>query len=203
MAKATTPRGKLDGIASFPSQAWRLQHSARLLLQNYTVYEKLTLAALRAAGFEGLKHLHLNVIRHVDLDGTRMAELARRMHVTKAATTALIAQCERDGYVTVEVDREDARARLVRFSKKGQRLMARFKNIVTAVEAEIEFILGAQGYRDFREALLLLRDKLSVAPVPSTHTSQVTAAKTRQPVSQTVEVRIQPPRLRAGMQGKS
>jgi DNA-binding MarR family transcriptional regulator len=191
MPRVSAARGQAEGIASSPSQAWRLQHSARLLLQNYTIYEKHTVAALHAAGFKGLKHMHLNVIRHIDLDGTRMAELAQRMHVTKAAMTTLIAQCERDGYVTVGVDPNDGRARLVRFSGKGQRLMASFKSIVTVVEAEIESILGARGYESFHKALMLLRDEFTVARLKGTYAKSP---------GRKAEIRMQPPRLRAGPQ---
>src|SRR5882672_4678791 len=157
------PRGKPEGIAADASQAWRLEHSGRLLLQNYTSYEKQTLAAMHAACFAGLKHLHLNVFRHLDVDGTRMAELAKRLHVTKASMTALIGQCEKDGYVTVQVDALDARARVVRFSAKGQRLMASFRRAARVLEQEMEAILGARSYQAFREALTRLRDEFNVA----------------------------------------
>src|SRR5258706_2830426 len=107
-----------------------------------------------SAGFARVKHLHLNVFRHLDMDGTRMAELAKRMDVTKASMTALIGQCEKDGFVTVQVDALDARARVVRFSAKGQRLMASFKRAARVLEQEMEAILGARGYQSFRMSLM-------------------------------------------------
>lgn len=160
--KSAAHRPEEEGIRRDPLQAWRLQHTARLLLQNYTTYERHCVAELHAAGFKGLKHLHLNLIRHIDMDGTRMSELAQRSDVTKAAMTALVAQCEKDGYVVVGVDPTDARARLVNFSAKGKKVMECFRRTVNSVEIEMEVTLGKSGYSTFRKALILLHDRLTL-----------------------------------------
>jgi DNA-binding MarR family transcriptional regulator len=155
----------METLAPVPTQAWRLEHSGRLLLQNSVSYERQTIVGLQLAGFADLRKVHVNVTRHLDVDGTRMTELAKRLQVTKAAITALVAECEKDGYVKVDVDSTDRRARVVRFTRKGHRLLEAFKKLVNLLEGELGQILGERDYKIFRQALFLMRDKFDAAIV--------------------------------------
>ncbi len=71
---------------------------------------------LSVAGFGVLNHyVRLNV------DGDSPARLARAFQVTKGAMTYTLQKLEELGYVSIEPDPADARAKIVRMTKKGRR----------------------------------------------------------------------------------
>ncbi|MET0190802.1 MAG: MarR family winged helix-turn-helix transcriptional regulator, partial [Pseudonocardia sediminis] len=67
---------------------------------------------------------HVNLTRHLDLEGTRITELARRARMTNAAMTELIDQCEQLGLVQREADPADARRKRLRVTPRGHEMMA-------------------------------------------------------------------------------
>ena len=66
---------------------------------------------------------HTTVLPHIDLEGTRLTELARRLGVSKQAAGQIVDELEEFGMLERIADPQDARAKLVRFSKKGQAAM--------------------------------------------------------------------------------
>jgi DNA-binding MarR family transcriptional regulator len=71
---------------------------------------------LSVAGFGVLNHfVRLNV------EGESPARLARAFQVTKGAMTYTLQRLEELGYVSIEPDPADARAKIVRMTKKGRR----------------------------------------------------------------------------------
>jgi DNA-binding MarR family transcriptional regulator len=81
-----------------------------------TELAKLLPPELSVASFGVLNHfVRLNV------EGESPARLARAFQVTKGAMTYTLQQLEGHGYVTIEADPADARAKIVRITKKGRR----------------------------------------------------------------------------------
>lgn len=71
---------------------------------------------LSVAGFGVLNHfVRLNI------EGQSPARLARAFQVTKGAMTYTLQRLDELGYVTVEPDPADARAKIVRMTKRGRR----------------------------------------------------------------------------------
>jgi DNA-binding MarR family transcriptional regulator len=71
---------------------------------------------LSVTGFGVLNHfVRLNV------QGQSPARLARAFQVTKGAMTYTLQKLEELGYVTIEPDPEDARAKIVRITRSGRR----------------------------------------------------------------------------------
>jgi DNA-binding MarR family transcriptional regulator len=71
---------------------------------------------LSVAGFGVLNHfVRLNV------EGESPARLARAFQVTKGAMTYTLQALEALGYVSIEADPADARAKIVRITKRGRR----------------------------------------------------------------------------------
>ena len=100
--------------------AWRLGNAGRILGNAVTRFEARVLELMSDAGHADTRLPHVNLTRHLDLDGTRITELARRAHMTNAAMTELIDQCEALGLVVREVDASDKRARTVQFTDAGR-----------------------------------------------------------------------------------
>jgi DNA-binding MarR family transcriptional regulator len=81
-----------------------------------TALAKVLPPDLSVAGFGVLNHfVRLNV------EGESPAQLARAFQVTKGAMTYTLQQLERLGYVSIEADPADARAKIVRVTKRGRK----------------------------------------------------------------------------------
>jgi DNA-binding MarR family transcriptional regulator len=142
---------------------WRYDNIGRLLLVAFAHWESRLLESLRAGGFTTLKLVHLTCLRYLDLDGTRIAELARRANLTKAGMGQIVTQCERLGFVTVTADAQDARAKLVQFTKAGWSVIDANRLVIEATEAELKSRMGSKVFDQVYGGLAKLRDSLDPA----------------------------------------
>jgi DNA-binding MarR family transcriptional regulator len=113
-----------------------------------TELAKLLPPELSVASFSVLNHfVRLNV------EGESPARLARAFQVTKGAMTYTLQQLEGHGYVTLEADPSDARAKIVRITRRGRR--ARDAG-VAKVNPGMLGMLDAIGADEFVRALPFL-----------------------------------------------
>lgn len=105
-------------------------------------------AELSVAGFGVLNHfVRLNV------EGESPARLARAFQVTKGAMTYTLQRLEELGYVDIEADPEDARAKIVRLTKAGRRAR---DAAAARVNPGMNAMLDAIGADEFAQALPFL-----------------------------------------------
>lgn len=123
-----------------------------------TELAKLLPPELSVASFGVLNHfVRLNV------EGESPARLARAFQVTKGAMTYTLQQLEGHGYVTIEPDPSDARAKIVRMTKKGRRARdAGVAKVNPGMIAMIEAI-GAQEFARALPFLIKVRQVLDAA----------------------------------------
>ncbi|MGV3495094.1 MAG: MarR family winged helix-turn-helix transcriptional regulator [Ramlibacter sp.] len=132
---------------------WRLTHLGRLLghamrrfdervlhLMAHNIDVPLALSNLAARAQISAAHIHIT--RHLDLDGTRLTELAQKAGMSKQAMGDLVDQCEAWGLVTREADPRDARARMVRFTPTGLLWLQAFRDAVAQAEREFRQEVG-------------------------------------------------------------
>jgi DNA-binding MarR family transcriptional regulator len=113
-----------------------------------TELAKLLPAELSVASFGVLNHfVRLNV------EGESPARLARAFQVTKGAMTYTLQQLEGLGYVTLEADPADARAKIVRMTKKGRKAR---DTAAAKVNPGMLAMLEAIGAEEFAQALPFL-----------------------------------------------
>jgi len=113
-----------------------------------TALAKVLPTELSVAGFGVLNHfVRLNVERESP------ARLARAFQVTKGAMTYTLQQLEELGYVTVTPDPADARAKIVRMTKRGRK--ARDEG-VARVDPGMKALIAEIGAEEFAKALPLL-----------------------------------------------
>ncbi len=74
---------------------------------------------LHAAGFDDLRRSHQALLRYPAIDGLRPSELANRDGLSKQTINNLLRELEAMGYVTLEPDAGDRRARLIRLTARG------------------------------------------------------------------------------------
>lgn len=103
---------------------------------------------LSVAGFGVLNHF----VR-LNLGGESPARLARAFQVTKGAMTYTLQQLEALGYVTIEPDPADARAKIVRITRKGRRAR---EDGAARVNPGMIALLDAIGAEEFARALPFL-----------------------------------------------
>jgi len=85
---------------------------------------------------------HTTLLPHIDLEGTRLTELARRLGVTKQAAGQLVDELEAMGMLERTPDPADARAKLVCFSPRGKKALLDGLGTLQEMEGELEALLG-------------------------------------------------------------
>lgn len=121
---------------------WRRNNPGRLLDNALRRFEDRVMELMRASGHAQTRRSHVNLTRHLDLDGTRITELARRAAMTNAAMTELIDQCEALGLVERAADPTDGRARVVRFTRAGLAWLDAFGRAVARAQKEMTEEIG-------------------------------------------------------------
>jgi DNA-binding MarR family transcriptional regulator len=106
-----------------------------------------------AAGYKDIGPAHFNILQAPTPDGARPSELAARGQMTKQAANRLIRSLERGGYLRLEPDPADQRARIVRLTDRGWDLIATIRSTVEDVEREWVSRLGRRRFDALRETL--------------------------------------------------
>ena len=101
------------------------------------------LRVVRASGFPDVTEAQLSLFGHLDGDGTRLTLLAARAGVTKQSTIELVDRAVRTGRVTRCPDPTDARAKIVRPTAEGERLMRAVRQGSAAATRMAGTTLGA------------------------------------------------------------
>jgi|CXWL01.1.fsa_nt_gi DNA-binding MarR family transcriptional regulator len=123
-----------------------------------TALAKTLPSELSVAGFGVLNHfVRLNV------EGESPARLARAFQVTKGAMTYTLQQLEDLGYVTLTPDPADARAKIVRVTKRGRKARDEgVSRVDPGMKALIE-VIGADEFANALPFLTKLRQVLDAA----------------------------------------
>jgi len=96
---------------------------------------------------------HVSLTRNLDVEGTRLTELARRASMSKQAMGELVDQCMELGLVARMADPSDGRARIVRFTRAGLNWLEAFRDAVDVAEREMRAELGKTAMDTVLKAL--------------------------------------------------
>lgn len=103
-----------------------------------------------------LRRSHTALFPHLDLEGTRVTDLAERLGVTKQAVSQLVDELEALEVVERVPDPDDARAKRVRFTERGRAGLLDGLATLRGLEQEYARRVGAQRMAALREALGLI-----------------------------------------------
>ncbi len=106
-----------------------------------------------AAGYEGLRPSHGCVFRYLDVDGSRLSELAEKSGMTKQAFGEHVANVEALGYVVRVADPEDGRAKLVLPTPRGREALIMGRQVFADLEREWAEAIGVERVAGLRETL--------------------------------------------------
>mgnify|MGYP004480307655 CR=1 FL=1 len=113
---------------------------------------------LRAAGFDDLREAHRPMLRHPPIDGMRPTELATHLGLSKQATNDLIRDLEHRGYVRLERDPTDGRARIIRYTDRGWRLFDTGSRLSREIGERWADTIGRTEYEQFAATLRAIVD---------------------------------------------
>jgi DNA-binding MarR family transcriptional regulator len=133
--------------------AWRRENIGRYLNQAVRRFEKRVIALVEKAGHRDMRVSFLNLTRNLDVEGTRITELAQRAGMTKQSMSELVAQCVKAGLVVQRPHANDARARLIVFTRKGLAVLEAFRGALDTAEREMRKEVGADTFELIRNAL--------------------------------------------------
>jgi DNA-binding MarR family transcriptional regulator len=130
-----------------------------MLLGAFRLFSQRMLEHLHAHGFTDLRPIHTALLRNIDAGGTRISVIGERSNMTKQAVGQLIKECESLGYLRTSADPIDRRAKIVRYTPKGERFLASLPQVFRAASRDIEGIIG----RDRMNTLARILEKLVAA----------------------------------------
>ena len=124
-----------------------------MLRSPYQRLSKALYGSLAARGFGDIRPSHSAVLRHIGPDGNRVTELAEQAEITKQSMAYLVDSLEKLGYVKLEPDPDDGRAKLARLTAKGDRMLGALLETSNKLEAQVAQAFGPDFMKNLREEL--------------------------------------------------
>jgi DNA-binding MarR family transcriptional regulator len=128
----------------------RLPALFRLLWQR--TYPEM-LRRVAEAGFDDIRLAHWPVLQWPGPEGERPSGLADRAGVSKQTINHVLRDLEHLGYIELRADPDDNRARLVRLTVRGRRLVDAMFDAAAATERELESTLTPAQRRELKAVL--------------------------------------------------
>ena len=100
-----------------------------------------------------LRGSHLRLLSLTPPEGMRPTELATRVGMTKQSLGEFVATMQEAGFLRVEPDPRDGRARIVRPTDKGLQLQARILDRLAQTEQRWQEAIGPRNWATFRKVL--------------------------------------------------
>src|SRR5579885_3327314 len=105
---------------------------------------------LEAAGFPDVRPQYGYVFRALYPSGMTSTELASILHVSKQAVVKLIDELEARGFVARHPDADDRRAKIVRLTERGRRVVETARRISADLEASLTAEVGDESVAAMR-----------------------------------------------------
>lgn len=112
----------------------------------------------QAAGYYDIREAHLQVFGAIDWGGTRLTELAARANMTPPSMAELVDELEMLGYLERQPDPTDGRAKLIRPTRKGRRILAEALRAVEDIERGYAGTVGSDRFNALVQTLEAVLD---------------------------------------------
>lgn len=132
----------------------------------FAALNDLVIPHLIEHGFDDLRRAHAAVFPILD-GGSTVSVLAQRAGMTKQAMGELVLYLEQHGYVSREPDPADGRAKLVRPTQRGLRVIEMARSLAPALEKRVAALIGDERLRQLRHDLELIRREFRESPPAS------------------------------------
>jgi len=138
-------------------------HFGRFMVELAGDFEQRLLQRLHAATYPGIKPSYLALLFHLDLDGSRLVDLAQRIAVTPQAASLTISEMMRADIIYQMHDPDDQRARLILLTAHGRKLMETIAEAVEAIGTDYANLVGAAAVTRLRDCLLKMLRRLGIS----------------------------------------
>jgi DNA-binding MarR family transcriptional regulator len=125
----------------------------QLLLQRSDWFEDRVLKAAPRYGYHFVTPAMHRLFAHMPAKPVSISELARRLAVSRQAVHQTVAEACRRGIVELIEDPDDARARKVRFTARGMKMVKSASLVVHGIESGLERTLGPRDLSALRRIL--------------------------------------------------
>jgi DNA-binding MarR family transcriptional regulator len=134
-----------------------MDHRSQALTVLLTAAERALEAAvddgLRMAGYQDLRAAHAQVFVAVAADGSHLTMLAAHAGMTKQAMGELVRYLEQRGYLEIQPDLRDRRAKIIGLTAEGRRAQEVCLRLVEAGEHRLVQRFGDEGVQELRTQL--------------------------------------------------
>jgi DNA-binding MarR family transcriptional regulator len=114
-----------------------------------------------------LRGSHLRLLSLTPAEGMRPTDLAGRVGMTKQSLGEFVTTMQKAGFLHIDPDPTDRRARIVRPTAKGLRLKARILEIFAETEDRWRHEIGARDWDTFRRVLAHIAARSSQDRTPA------------------------------------
>jgi DNA-binding MarR family transcriptional regulator len=108
---------------------------------------------LAQLGYPDIRPGHGCVFRFIEVEGSRLTQIAERAHMTKQTVGEVVADLERLGYVERVPDPKDGRAKIIRLSPRGWEAQAAALRIFADIERRWTREVGVEPVTELRETI--------------------------------------------------
>lgn len=155
----------LAGSIGRPEQ-WHQENIGRVLSLGARRFVTEVLAIVHQRGHCDIGEAQLGLIRHLDMAGTRLTEVADRAGMTKQSMRELVDRCQDLGLVERAADETDSRAKIIRFTPLGLSMLEDMRRGVLQAEERLMQRIGKDLLGQMRHALPAYAQAERVTPAP-------------------------------------
>jgi DNA-binding MarR family transcriptional regulator len=123
------------------------------LIRAYEWFDDALIAWMHANGHPELTRSTSMIFSYLDPEGSRPAELARRIGISRQAVHRTLAEMVEIGLVTLASDPTDQRAKVVLLTPLGRTHVVLARRRLAELERELEARIGSDRMAGLREAL--------------------------------------------------
>ena len=135
-----------------PLEADAMLIGALLRVPSQAIHRRI-IRDLNAAGFDELRPPHMAVLQYPGPEGLRPSVLAERAGMSKQAMNQLLKSLEGYGYLERSAAPEDARARTIRYTRRGRAAYKKIHEILRDVERDYSAELGLEDLSRLKQLL--------------------------------------------------
>jgi DNA-binding MarR family transcriptional regulator len=147
--------------------AFKLSNNLSRLLKEFAKdFEHRVLIELHDRGHDDLRPSHSAVFSNLGMGAVRVTELAERAQVTQQAMGKMLKELERIGYIARDVDGLDKRAREIRLTSRGVRLVEDSMKVVDKVRLEYAQKIGVEELEQLENMLRRAVNKIDLSYLP-------------------------------------
>jgi DNA-binding MarR family transcriptional regulator len=164
-------------------EAEKARSTVQLLFKAARLLNERAIERVRHRTKTPIRAAHTTLLPHIELEGSRLTDLASRLGVTKQAVGQLVDELVEMGFLERAPDPADARAKLVRFTKRGRAGLLEGIGVLREIEDELSAVVGDARMRLLHDALaaIVTTAEDPLAPKPRAAHSRSTSGRPRRP----------------------